>query len=251
MIKPNLFITQPTHIDFPLFRYYLEQYKEWDFFSRIVIVFTPGLKERNLKPFIKSAIKDVDFIDSHYMFPDWRQNAMLSLLDASNSSHFLNMEQDFMIRPEDLKTVLEHTRNYDFIGFKEGERIHPAFSLIKRGNLYLTSKDFSAYPDKGLDHFGLFFKEMENLTKFKDIRDFGLVYRKDYYHLNGLTQNYHCFREGQPFYQPNEFLQYNHLVQKLPIPQSQEFMNYCEGIEKAFGKGNDETIKSFFPITSY
>ena len=248
MIKSNLFLTWPEHCDYPLFRYYLEQYRE--FFSRIVIVFTQGLKERNLKPFIKSAIKDVDFIDSHYMFPDWRQNAMLSLLDNSNSSHFLNMEQDFMIKPEYLKMVLSHTRNYDFIGYKEGDRIHPAFSLVKRSNLYLTSKDFSAYPDEGLDHFGLFFKEMENLTKFKDIRELGIFERKDFYHIAGLTQNYHCFKEGQPFYKPSEFLTYNSLVQKLPIPQSQEFMSYSEAIEKAFGKGNDETIQSFFPITN-
>jgi len=248
MIKPDLFITWPEHVDYPLFRYYLELYRE--FFNRIVVVFTQGLKERNLKPFIKTALKDVDFIDSHYMLPDWRQNAMMSLLDASNSSHFLNMEQDFMIRPDDLKEVLSHIRNHDFIGFKEGDRIHPAFSIIKRGNLYLTSKDFSAYPDKGMDHFGLFFKEMSNLFKFKDINDFGLVYKKSYYHLNGLTQNYHCFRENQPFYKPDEFLTYNHLVQKLKISQSQEFMSYSEAIEKAFGKGENETIKRFFPVTS-
>ena len=216
-----------------------------------MIVFTPGLKERNLKPFIKSAIKDVDFIDSHYMFPDWRQNAMMALLDKSNASYFMNMEQDFLITPENLYKVLSKIGNYDFIGYKEGDRIHPAFSIIKREFLYLTSKDFSAYPDKGLDHFGLFFKEMNSLTKYKDIGEFGLVDRKDFIHAGGLTQNYHCFREGQPFYKPSEFLTYNALIQKVPVVQSPEFLSYSEAITKAFGNPNDETIKSFFPVTSY
>lgn len=248
MIRPDLFVVWPSHIDYPLFRYNLELYRE--FFREIIIAFTPGLKDRNLEQFVRNSLKNVNFVNSHYLMPDWRQNAMLALLDASNSTHFLSMEQDFMIKPEALKEILSRCRNCDFVGYKEGDRIHPAFSLIKRDVLYLTSKDFSAYPDKGLDHFGLFFKELQDLMKFKNITDFGLEFGRDFYHLAGLTQNYHCFREGQPFYKPDEFLTYNHLVQKLPIAQSQEFMSYSEAIEKAFGKAENETIKRFFPITS-
>ncbi len=215
------------------------------------MVFTPGIKDRNLEPFFRSNLKDVIFVNSNYMFPDWRQNAMMSLLDKSNASYFMNMEQDFLITPDNLYKVLSKIENYNFIGYKEGERIHPAFSIIKSEFLYLTSKDFSAYPDEGLDHFGLFFKEMSNLTKYKDIREFGLIDKKDYLHLAGTTQNYYCFKLNQPFFKPSEFLTYNFFIQKVPIVQSPEFLSYSEAITKAFGNPNDETIKSFFPVTSY
>jgi len=247
MILPNILITQPTHVDFPLFRYQMEKYKKY--FNKLIICFSPGIKDRNLEEFFRKNMPDAEFVMPYSNYPDWRQNSMMALLNRSNTDYVILLEQDFMIKDENFfEKLYPYARNNQFIGYSEGDRIHPAFSIIKTELLYLTSKDFSAYPDQGMDHFGKFFKELCNLVKFRDIREFGLKERKDFYHLAGCTQNFHCFREGQPFYKPDEFLTYNSLIQKLPIVQDQTFMSYCEGIEKAFKNPNNETIRHFFPM---
>lgn len=249
MIRPDVLVSWPDHVDYPLFRYQLDKYR--DYFHNVIICFTPGIKDRNVEDFVRKVVPTAIFVKPTRVYPDWRQSAIMALLQKSNAGWILFMEQDFIVKDKSFyENVLNHSKALQFIGYKEGERIHPAFSLIKTELLYLTQRDFSAYPDKGLDHFGTFFGELEGLTKFTDIREIGLKDREDFLHLAGLTQNYHCFRENQPFFKPDEFLTYNHYIQKLNVPQDQTFMSYCEGIEKAFKNPDNEVVKNFFPVTS-
>lgn len=245
MIKPNLLTVFPTHMDYPLFRYNLTRFRKY--FNEVIIAFSPGLKDRNMEPFIRRSLKDCIFVTPGIEFSDWRQNAVRAMLRKSCSDYILFTEQDFFVKNESFFDKVFKNPNNQFIGYKEGNRIHPAFALIKVELLYLTSKDFSAYPDEGMDHFGKFFKELQDLVKFRELKDFGLEFGREYFHMSGLTQNVYLFKLGRPFYKAEEFLTYNYYIQRLSIPQSQEFMSYCEGIEKAYGNPDNPVIKSFFP----
>ena len=245
-MKIDLVTCNPRQVDYPLFRHNL--LFMYQYFNQVFIVLTQGnrpdisewltkAKEYSKVRFLKQPPTDGK--------SDWRNLAMNEALIHSKSDYILFMEQDFLLKNE---KMLEFINKYDrqFLGFMEGERIHPAFSLVKRDLIDKTSKDFSANPPY-YDHFGKFFQEIKKLTDMRFLEEFSFEKRKDWYHLNGLTQNYHCFKEGQPFYRKEEFLTYNHGCLMLPIDHNPDFKPLMEGIDKTFGLGDIKSITNFFP----
>lgn len=247
-MKPDLIIVWPYHVDFPLFRWMLPQISL--LFERVILVFSRGNPHYDFRKFIIDNLRAYNVLLSNRpeIKSDWRDDAINYAFGDSVSDRILFIEQDFLVKnPKSFfEKIIRLSDKHNFIGYKEGERIHPAFCLVKKWLVDQTEKNFSAMPPT-YDHFGLFFKQVLDRAKFVDIRDLGFKEREDFYHMAALTQNYHCYLNNQPFYKPDEFLTYNHYVQKVNVPKNEYFMAESQKIEGSFGKRENETIKNFFP----
>lgn len=244
MIKPDVCLVWPKHVDYPLFRMRLNELRPY--FENVYICLSEHYRPLDLEQFLKEKLVDCTFVGMTYATHDWRNRAVNSILQKSQSPYILFLEQDFLMRNmQVIHTVLAVEEDQPaVIGYKEGMRIHPAFALIPREIVFTTTRDFSAHPDDGLDHFGRFFEELRGKAKFIDIREFEFKEGKDFYHMAGLTQNYNCQFDGQPFYKTNEFLTYN--AESLNIPTDHGFQLLEKNIKDIHGSGNDAMIKSFF-----
>lgn len=243
MITPDILVTWPLHLDFPLFRFKMMRYKEY--FRSLTIVFSNHYQERDYSNFIRANMPSAHFVEYKGDKADWRNGAVNAGLDTMpDNGHVLFMEQDFMWNDRFLDKVLPN--KYKFIYFTEGERVHPAFALVDRKLVDKTSRDFSAYPDTdNKDHFGKFFDEF--MTGIH-VDELGVTSKVDYYHLNGLSQNYMNYKNNTPFYQGDQFLTYNNECRYLPIENHPEFYQIELAIRMKHGKGDEESfIKNFFP----
>lgn len=240
MIKPDVILTWAQHMDYPYCRYLLQTYRHY--FNEIYIGLTNHGKLENYTQFL------VNNIDAHFKsIPmgegDWRNNAVNTMLGQSNADHVLFFEQDFLVKDARLFEVILSNVEYDFIFYSEQGRMHPACALLPRATIDQTSKNFSARPPL-YDHFGLFFREALNKKEGVDFEAVNIHEGEDYYHLAGLTQNYHA----TPYFKPKEFLTYNHYAQLLPIPYN-EFKLIMEQIDEQFDMNQkDDTVASFFPV---
>lgn len=241
MITPDALVVQPLHLDFPLFRYNMVKYKEY--FRSLTIVFSNHHMEKNYSNFIRVQLPFANFIEYKGDKPDWRNGAVNAGLDAMpKDGYVLFLEQDFFWTEGFLDKVLEHPSLSLY--FTEGERKHPAFALVKRILVDETSRDFSAYPDTYGDHFAKFFEE---LVIGENINDFGVENRKDYFHMNGLSQEYMNFKNDQPFYNKENFLYYTEWCRYLPIENHPDFFQIERAITNKFGTPKESFLERFFP----
>ena len=247
-IEPVVFISWPRHIDYPYFRYRLTQLK--DRFKKIVIGFAQNIGPNDIAPFLLNALPFVqfDYPPESVSIPDWRQRVMVDLLNNHSPSDWvLFLEQDFLTVDSFWdKALFTGNNDFDFIYYKEDKRIHPAFALIRKKVLFKTDLDFSADPPS-YDHFGLFFKQaVEYSFKSADLFSLGFYSPLDFYHLGGLTQNYHAFNLKQPLFKEKEFLAYNHFCRELPIEVPFWFKEIEGKIEREKGKVTNSKILNHF-----
>lgn len=245
MIKPDVCLVWPKHVDYPLFRRQLSQMRQY--FDNVYICMSEHYRLLDIEPFLREHLIDCTFVDVKYGVQDWRSRAVKSVLELVQSDYVFFLEQDFLFgHTFHMPNILLYLNYHSdvFVGYKEGERVHPAFAVVKRHDIHRTNKDFAAYPDQGLDHFGVFFQELCNVIKFVDIRELGFQEGKDFYHMAGLTQNYNCFLDHQPFYKPNEFLTYNE--QSLVLGGYDKFVALEKDILEKHQGGDSMMIKSFF-----
>lgn len=239
MIKPTVLCVWPKHIDFPLFRFNLERFR--DYFDDIFISFTNHHQEHDYSNFIKDKLYFAKCSYAPRTEGDWRSDAVNQLLDLTTDKEYvLFLEQDFLIKDESFFKIFNEKN--DFIYYQEMGRIHPAFALVKRSLVEQTSRDFSPVPPK--DHFGKFFEE---LPEGKNIEDMGVKFREDFYHMQGLTQNYLSFKYGDAFFRPNTFFYFNNKCLNLP-DQNPHFKGFQEQIKSSFDfPKNHEFLDRFFP----
>ena len=241
MIKPACLIVQPKHLDFPIFRYNMHRFKKY--FSSIWIALSDHyVPNQDLGNFCRAQLPFANFIEFERTRPDWRDDAVNNLLDKTkDEKYILFFEQDFLIKDDSFfEKVFKD--DVDFAYYKEDQRIHPAFALVKRELIEKTSKNFSAWPPG--DHFYKFFNE---LPEGIDIEHLGVKQREDYIHLAGLSQNYQNFKYGDPFFKPNNFLIYNWLSMQFPI-QHPLFNSIQQQIENKFGHPKSHIyMGNFFP----
>ena len=249
MINPSVIIIWPSHVDYPLCRFNLNKFK--DYFKDInIIIQNTGRPYSYLNTLQNMRGNKINLLKTFgNLSDDWRDDAIKSYFTTiPQSEYLLFLEQDFMMKDLFFDIVL--TANKDFVYYEEGGRIHPAFALVSLKLLNATSCDFSARPPSH-DHFGLFFEEVKKVEKGKELREFGLVERKDFYHLAGLTQNYACVENKQPLYKPDEFLAYNHHclnMSEVLVKQDNNFVFKMGVIESKYGSGDkDGFINDFFP----
>lgn len=240
--KPDVILVWPRHIDFPLARFNLMRFKEY--FNEVYIGLTDMAQLEDYTQFLVNALPWVHFkaIPRAEAGKDWRDVAVNTLLEKSTAKNVLFLEPDFLIRDEQIfEVILNTSMDYNTVLYDEGGRIHPAFCFTERALVDQTSKDFSANPPIG-DHFYKFFKELMRVGRCVELEDLGLHDREAFYHLAGLTQNYHA----QPFHKPNEFLTYNRYAMKLPVPYG-EFLKVMEKIDKEHPFFLNDVVLSMFP----
>ncbi len=239
MIKPDVIITWAKHMDYPYARYALQRYRKY--FNRVLIALTDHGKLEDYTTFLTNNI-DASFKSVPMGQGDWRNNAVKTMLEKSDASDVMFLEQDLLIKDERFFEVLLNPIEYTFRYYEEQGRFHPACALVPRAIIEKTSKDFSARPP-AFDHFGLFFREVTELANPVDLEALLLHSGEDYYHLAGLTQNYHAL----PYFKPDEFLTYNHYAKDLPIPHC-EFRTIMAKVDVGFDKDKEnKTVKGFFP----
>lgn len=244
-MKPILVTTWPIHIDYPLFRYNIKRFKQY--FSGIWIALSNHHQEVDYTNFFMAQMPYAHFFSVKHSGVDWRNDAINETLDQIKTNEpICFIEQDFLIQDESFfEKVFKD--EYPFIYFTEGERVHPAFAIVSREYIDKTSKDFSAYPDTFGDHFAKFFQELPTTGIY--LEELGVKNKIDYFHINGLTQNYMNFKNESPFYNPEEFLAYNYLCFTLPIENHPQFLQVERNILIKYGNGKGENVefmRSFF-----
>lgn len=247
MTKPDVICSWPHHADYPLFRQMILENRKY--FDHVYVVFTQStMPDPHFNRFLLKNVPYMEFISPPDSVGDWRNTAINYVLDHySKAKNVLFLEQDFLIRDKRFWEVLFRDFEHNFIYYQEGERIHPACALVTREVIDRTSRDFTARPPL-YDHFGLFFREVNAMANGINIEDLGLHSNEDYYHMAGFTQNYYCIQNNQPLYKPEEFLAYNHYVQKVNVLQHPVYVETSQLIERLYGSGDkDGFIRSFFP----
>lgn len=240
-MKPAVLLCWPKHNCYPVCEWNLERFK--DYFDGIYIAFSEHhVKDRNLSNHIRARLPFATFTEVERTRQDWRDDAVNQLLELTKDKEYiLFLEQDFLVKDKTFFDKIFST-NADFIYYKEGERIHPAFAVVKRDLIDKTSKFFGVYPPG--DHFYKFFTE---LPEGMDIDRLGVKREKDYYHMAGLSQNYMSFEHEDPFYRPINFLTFNYLSLQFPN-QHPLFYQLQQAIENKFGHPkNHMFMRNFFP----
>lgn len=241
MITPDIIVTWPLHLDFPLFRYNMVKYREY--FRSLTIVLSNHHMDRDYSNFIRVQLPFANFIDYKGNDKDWRNGTVNAGLDVMpKDGNVLFLEQDFFWTDKFLDNVLKDWS--DFIYFNEGNRVHPAFAIIKRELVDKTSRDFSAYPETHGDHFGKFFSE---LIIGVNIKELGVKKNVHYWHMNGLSQEYMNVKNDQPFYNRDDFTYYNHECRYLPIESHPEFYQIEFAIDRTYGHPGTNHLRKFFP----
>lgn len=244
-MKPILITTWPIHLDYPLFRYNLERYR--DYFASIWIGLTNHHQEVDYTNFLMDTIPFARFVPIKHTGLDWRNDAVNEVLNQITTNEpILFIEQDFLIRDVNF---FEKVFKYDneFVYFMEGVRVHPAFALLSRDYIEKTSRDFSAYPGIYGDHFAKFFSELPTSGIY--LEELGVKNKIDFYHLNGLSQNYMNVKDHNPLYHAHDFLYYNFKCIDLPIKNHPQFIQIEKAIERSYGHSEEPHpfLDKFFP----
>lgn len=240
-MKPILLTTWPIHLDYPLFRYNVERFRKY--YASIWIAFSNHYQQVDYRNFIRAQMPYAHFVDVKHEGIDWRNDAInetLNLIETDEPICFI--EQDFLIKDGFFEKVFKD--EYNFLYFTEGKRVHPAFAVVKRKLIEETSRNFSAMPPAG-DHFSQFFEELTTTGIY--IEELGVKNKEDYYHLNGLSQNYVHFTNDIPFYRAEDFLRYNFNCLSLPVETHPQFLQIEKSIEAKHGHPDHPFLDKFFP----
>lgn len=241
MILPDVIVVHPLHLDYPLWRYNMIRFQKY--FRTINVVLSNHHQEDNLSNFVRAQLPFAKFVEASGKAYDWRDGAINECLDVLPPyGYILFLEQDFFIKDGSFFEKVFRENN-EFIYYMEGERTHPAFALVSRRKIEKTSRDFK--PQPGGDHFKKFFEELSTGISLEEM---GAKRNEDFYHLNGLSQNYMNFIYDEPFHNRNMFLAYNAYCQYLPIENHPKFFQLEKAIQNKHGHGSIYTwIQNFFP----
>lgn len=241
---PDLIVPWPINLDYPPFRLFIQLYRDW--FNQVFVVFTPIESTWDFRKEVMEHMKKdyVYFIDTSletYVNKDWRDVATNAGLRFCNSDWVLFMEQDFLISSAGHLAKLWDYRGFaKVIGFRQDERLHPAFLLVAKDLIDKTSKDFSPGKEPGQDHFWKFTKELEEMEKPLLLDEVDMVSGKDFLHMNGLSHNFHlCMVGKSPVYRPKEFNWYlKRSMRNIEVsPKYKDLVKLCkkalrEGVQK-------------------
>ncbi len=204
---PDIIICWPRNNDYPLWREYIREHR--NFFNEIIIVFTETHQGDDYRDFVRQAMfEDHALFVDIAPFPateDWRNVATnRAMLHSYNAEWVLFTEQDFMPTTGFWNDVYSKIKGGSkVIGILDGNRIHPAFLLVKREVLKGREWDFGVIPDKA-DHFAKVTKQIIDLGYKIDLVD-----PEFWTHMSGLSQNFTMLTRGEtPNWQLERFITY-------------------------------------------
>lgn len=189
--------------------------KDRDLFGKIIVMMTQSASDRDYTEYLQSKLRRLSVIREYrHDSPDWRDAAIKEALFETRGDRVLFLEQDFLVEDEFFKELLEVSKPYNTVGFRDGNRFHPACLLVRQSAIAKTRKDFSVDPDVG-DHFYKFTQDLEKIGNCASLKDFKLP---KWEHISGLTQNY---RLTNNFYHPKRF--YDYLMDSLEYDQPEDW----------------------------
>lgn len=229
MQRPDLVCCNPSHIYYPLFTKMIKENRKQ--FDKVIVVMTDmAIRDPNYKLYTREAMANegIIFLDCPRAESgeDWRNKAVNLALNVSQAEWVYFTEQDFIPAEGFFREVTDLMKRCDVFGRYQEGRLHPCCLFMKRQLLDQTSKDFSAYPDKGMDHFGLIQKWIERKGLIC-----GVIFNQFGHHMNGLSQNLHMLQTGlEPNYAPSEFRQYiqDCLKEDMPPDMVLLFQDYLK-----------------------
>lgn len=213
MVKPDLIVCWPKDIFFPFFVKRIN--RDRGLFDKVIIVMTEGSLDGDCTRDIEHTLAGAIILAPNLLElaaggKDWRNVATNIALEKSDSSHVLFMEQDFLVGDDFFKKLFTAAEDFDVIGFRDNNRLHPACLLVKRKILDTTSKDFGAYPPED-DHFSKVTKELMKPGGWVTLDELGIT---NWYHMAGLTHNTRMDKQGRVIpYRPDEYKLYKLLSQ--------------------------------------
>lgn len=227
MSKPDLFLVQPIHLDYPGFRKQLRKYR--DNFAKVVIAWSNHnvLQEYScwMVDWVQEAMKDddVEFVPYQEVekeaSQDWGQRLYLAGMKRITSDRLLITQQDFVVRNKKFFDVILNTSSDLVTHFGRSstscnltQRCEPDFILVNMDLWRSTSMDISADPTNGYDHFGKISIELFNASSsLATLEDLGFKSPKDWEHLGGLATNYYQIMIGQENWHSSKenFIKYN------------------------------------------
>lgn len=209
-MKISVVVSWPSGFDFPIFRSKLPELL--NHVHEVVICFTDH-GSYNLRPWLKENMKhervkflDVNQYEANKFGGDWRNKSTNLAIENSTGDYILSLEQDFLINDyPHFFHIVDNFKYLDVITFKENERFHPAFLLVKRSVLDKTTRNFSVL-GQDMDHFWKFSKELKSFANFMFLSELGLQENIDWSHMRGLTDNYFS---KKPYFDLDNFSRYN------------------------------------------
>jgi hypothetical protein len=224
MIKPDVLVAWPVHLDYPLWRQFIHDNRSR--FEKVIIVFTQMNTGKDYSTWLTEQFNQDRIIstknDEVLGYQDWRNVAVNKGLSYSDAEWIWFTEQDFFLREDFWDTIDWNNKSHTLFGYYQQNRLHPCCILITRAWLNKTNKNFGVVKDS-LDHFGILQKELEDFNIPTGIisHDYGE-------HLNGLSQNMYLLQIGEkPNYEPEKFKEYCQkcLAINLPIhPEIKKLM---------------------------
>jgi hypothetical protein len=216
-------VTHPDHVDFPLWREWMRQYR--DYFSKVIVVWMKSNQGVSVKDFVMDAMREdkITFIESPSIGvgQDWRDVAVNHALNYSVGEWVCFAEQDILITGDKIwSQVSTGFNSHDVVGWKDGDtRLHPAFLWVKRTIIDKTRRDFSIEPNVS-DHFSKFYTDLLNIeAKIK------LVPQLEASHFAGLTHNMTLARDGvKVHHRPDPFKTYLKKCLSASVPLHDEFV---------------------------
>jgi len=237
-IKPDVLLTWPSGIDYPLCRLQLTKYRSW--FNKIIISYydhgTP-----DFIPFLRVNYPDWTWVESPQTSVSWRETAVLKGLEVSKSEYVLFLEQDFFWKKAQfLARTFSAAEKYGTVGIKQGTRLHPAYLLTRRYILDAGCLDFSA-PGQDRDHFWGVSQDILALDSLAELKDLALFPGRDWYHFSSMTWNLFRIKDGniREFHEIENFMIYNYLSRTNQVPQDSRwiaFTYYCESLLSTYGR---------------
>lgn len=240
----DLIICWPNSMDYPVWRAFILKHQE--LFGKIFIVFTNTNAGIDYSHFVQEALKGDRF---EFLYPedprgdeDWRDNAINLALDQSTANWIWFTEQDLLVTgPQFWQIIALSMTKYDVIGYKEGQRLHPANLWVKREFINKTPRFFGIVPDQ-LDHFGKFFFSLRHTGADMQILKYtgGEAATDIFYHMNGLSHNLSLIQRGErPVYKEDEFA--NYLMLSLQVePLDPRYKEMAEAYLKEY-QGDENT----------
>lgn len=225
-------------MDYPVFRQFLHRHHGKFAKILIPIMKTNRPKFHNYLEFLKTkafeGLSNVEIIEDFTVQGDWRSCAVNAALDRSTATWVNFIEQDFFMAEPDLfyNRILDGIKKSDFIVFRDDLRYHPAFMLVKRELIDKTKRDFGIVEGEK-DHFGKFVDQAIDIMsvnpakpKILALTELNLIKTRDFYHMDGLTHNYHLVQDGtkENIYKPAEFMMYNFYARMAQVPHDEEFI---------------------------
>ena len=225
MTNPDIIVSWPVHLDYPLWRQFIHDNRSR--FENVIVVFTQMNAGRDYRPWLKEQLSkegiicmDNNVIEANQ---DWRDVAINKGLGESHTKWIFFTEQDFFPQEGFWDVVDTLSKSTDVVGYFQEGRLHPCCIFIKRKLLNTTSRYFGVVKDK-LDHFGQIQKELDE----KNI-PIGIISPYYGYHLNGLSQNMFLLQIGEkPNYEPEKFKEYCQKCLQIDLPIHPEIKKLME-----------------------